>query len=179
VVVAKLKELNPGFDDKVTHKIASGVVTELQFSTNNVTDISPVRALIGLRTLNCGVGIGMGQLADLSPLKGMKLVTLNCLNTSVSDLSPLKDMQLTSLTCANTHVSDLSPLKGMKLTFLSCSGRVSDLSPLREMPLKAIHCGFKPERDAEILRSIKTLETINLKPAAEFWKEVGAKKPSK
>ena len=31
---------------------------------------------------------------------------------------------------------------------------------------------FKPERDAEILRSIKTLETINDKPAAEFWKEV-------
>jgi hypothetical protein len=31
------------------------------------------------------------------------------------------------------------------------------------------------QRDAEILRSIKTLETINGKPAAEFWKEVDKK----
>ena len=45
------------------------------------------------------------------------------------------------------------------------------------MPLKDLRCDFKPERDAEILRSIKTLETINDKPAEEFWKEVDAKKP--
>jgi hypothetical protein len=35
---------------------------------------------------------------------------------------------------------------------------------------------FKPERDPEILRSIKTLATINGKPAKEFWKEVDAGK---
>jgi hypothetical protein len=28
---------------------------------------------------------------------------------------------------------------------------------------------FQPARDGEILRSIKTLETINGKPVAEFW----------
>ena len=44
-VAAKLKELNPGFDGKVTHKIEGGVVTELSFVTDKVTDISPVRAL--------------------------------------------------------------------------------------------------------------------------------------
>ena len=50
-VAAKLKELNPGFDGKVTHTIENGVVTELQFLTDNVTDISPVRALTGLQEL--------------------------------------------------------------------------------------------------------------------------------
>ena len=49
-VAAKLKELNPGFDGKVTHKIEDGVVTELEFLTDNVTDISPVRALTGLQS---------------------------------------------------------------------------------------------------------------------------------
>jgi hypothetical protein len=49
--------------------------------------------------------------------------------------------------------------------------KVSDLSLLKEMPLKELDCNFRSERDAEILRSIKTLETINGKPAAEFWKE--------
>ena len=50
--------------------------------------------------------------------------------------------------------------------------QVSDLSPLKGIPLKDLRCDFKPERDTEILRSIKTLETINDKPVAEFWKEV-------
>ena len=54
--------------------------------------------------------------------------------------------------------------------------KVSDLSPLKDMPLKEIGCDFKPERDAELLRSLKTLETINGKPVAQFWKEVEAMK---
>ena len=55
-VSKKLMELNPGFDGKVTGsdgkatpKIENGVVTELGFVTDNVTDISPVRALAGLK----------------------------------------------------------------------------------------------------------------------------------
>jgi hypothetical protein len=45
------------------------------------------------------------------------------------------------------------------------------------MPLTEVRCNFKAERDAAILRSIKTLETINGEPAKDFWKEVDAKKP--
>jgi hypothetical protein len=77
-------------------------------------------------------------------------------------------------------VSDLSPLQDMKLTALNCAGtQVSDLSPLKGMPLKELKCDFRPERDAEILRSIKTLEKINNKDAVQFWKEVDARKPEK
>ena len=47
------------------------------------------------------------------------------------------------------------------------------------MPLKILMFDFKPSRDTELLRSIKTLETINEKPAAEFWKEVEGKKGEK
>ena len=56
---------------------------------------------------------------------------------------------------------------------------MSDLSPLKGMPLKELRCDFKPERDAEILRSLKTLETINDKPAKEFWQEVDARTSGK
>ncbi len=56
---------------------------------------------------------------------------------------------------------------------------VTDLSPIKGMPLKRINCNFNPERDAEILRSIKTLKTINEKPVTEFWKEVDANKQDK
>jgi len=258
-----LKKRNPGFDGKVTPTVENGVVVGLEFVTNDVTDIAPVRALPALRSLKCaGSGPGKGRLADLSPLKdmkltfldcgwtkvsdlsplkdmklttlycgdtkvsdlsplkGMPLTTLWCNNMSVSDLSPLKDMKLTTLYCYGTKVSDLSPLKGMKLTYLNCGytpvsdlsplkemplkelwcgntrvsdlspikdisltvvecwgAKVSDLSPLKETPLKYLRCDFKSERDADILRSISTLETINDRSAADFWKDVEDKKP--
>ena len=261
-VAAKLKECNPDFDGKVTHTIQDGVVTELQFLTDKVTDISPVRALVGLRRLNCGgtrgegklddlsllkgmnlttlacagtqvedlsplkgmqltelnvwytpvsdltplqgmpltiLGCGGTQVAELSPLKGMKLDELNVWGTPVPDLSPLKGMKLTTLACGSTPVSDLSPLQGMmlktlhfdhtpvsdlsplrdmKLTCFSCEAtRVLNLSPLKAMPLKTLSCDVKVEQDREILRSIKTLETINGKPVAQFWKEVRDRSP--
>ncbi len=149
-VAKKLMELNPGFDGKVeaadlkgTPKIEKGVVTELRFSTNNVTDISPVRAFVGLTFLNCGGSdAGKGKLSDLSPLQGMPLTKLQCGNTQVSDLSPLQGMKLTLLICGSTKVSDLSPLKGMPLTAMFFSfTQVSDLSPLRGMRLTEVACG--------------------------------------
>lgn len=75
-------------------------------------------------------------------------------------------------------MSDLSPLKNnMKLKVLFCfDTKVADLSPLKGMALTDLWCDFKPERDAEILRSIKTLERMNGKPVDQFWKEQ-SKKP--
>jgi serine/threonine-protein kinase len=136
-VVAKLKERNPGFDGAVKQTIENGVVTGLEFVTDDVMNLGPLRALPGLKWLKCGGSDWhrKGKLADLSPLKGMHLTVVNCFRTAVSDLSPLKGMHLTSLDCRTTAVSDLSPLKGMPLTFLGCGGtRVVDLSPLEGMP---------------------------------------------
>ncbi len=243
-VSKKLMELNPGFDGKVTGyselgtpTFFNGVVTGLGLLTENVTDISPVRSLVGLTSLSCvGSEPGKGRLVDLSPLAGMKLTHFICSSTQVADLSPLKSMSLVFLSCVdtkvsdlaplegmpiaelecyfttvsdlsplqgmklirlsfgNTQVSNLSPLKGMPLTFLAFSNtqvadllplngmslteiqcyntQVSDFSLLKDMPLKHFNLEFQPSRDTELLRSIKTLETINFKPTAEFWKEV-------
>lgn len=248
-VAKKLMELNSGFDGTVagfpsgwtigksTPKIENGVVTEIGFVTDNVTDISPVRALVELKAFWCAdSGGAIGKLSDLSPLRGMVLTKLTCSGTRVSDLlplqgmplfqfmcdgtnveslSPLQDMSLTYLNCGTTLVSDLSPLsgmpltmlwlydtkvsdleplRGMKLTVLDCNttqvtnlsplvgmtleklhihyNAITDLAPLKEMPLKTLQLGFNPQRDAELLRSIQTLEIINGKPVAEFWREV-------
>jgi hypothetical protein len=43
------------------------------------------------------------------------------------------------------------------------------------MPLTHLWLTFRPERDAEVLRALTTLQIINDKPAAEFWKEVDRK----
>ncbi len=283
-VVDELKRLNPAFDGGVAPTIRDGVVTELKFNTDNITNIAPVRALKSLKSLQCAgsapnisrfsdltplkdlrlmyldcgyssvydlaplkdmklqqlrcyatkiadlsplkdmelteaifgdsnisdlsplknskltmLNVANTRVSDLSPLKGMPLNDLLCHNTQVSDLSPLKDMRLTYLHIYNTQVSDLSPLrgmrlttlrfaytpiadlsplKGMSLTYLSCDRtKVTDLSLLKDMPLKVLCCDFNPARDAKLLRSINTLETINDKPAADFWKELETKNP--
>ena len=164
VVAKKLMELNPGFDGKVTGfnrntspQIVGGVVTAFGFITDNVTDISPVRALVGLKVLNCyRTNDGTSKLSDLSPLRGMVLNNMGCGGTKVADLSPLRGMPLAELYCGNTQVSDLSPLQGMQLTNLECSHTsVSDLSPLRGMPLKTLWLGVTQVADLSPLTGMR------------------------
>ena len=133
-VSKKLMELNPGFDGKVrgwaghdTPRIENGVVTGLGISTQNVTDISPVRTLSALTGLRFDSGI----LTDLSPQAGMPLYRLDASLIPLADLAPLAGMQLRDLGLGGSKVSDLAPLRGMPRTSLNCSGTlVSDLAPL-------------------------------------------------
>ncbi len=170
-VAKKLVELNPGFDGNVTGydgksppKIEKGMVTELGLVTDNVTNISPLRALPGLKILGCGgSGRSKGQISDLSPLRGMALTTVSCSDTKVSDLSPLEGMPLTRLSCFHTNVSSLLPLQGMKLTSLSFHGtQVSDLSPLRGLPLTIVGCGITPVSDLSPLQDCKSLTKLSV-----------------
>lgn len=236
-VVRRLKDLNPEFDGAVTPVIENGVVMRLKFVTDDVTDISPVRALRRLDALDCrGTPDRQGKLSDLSPLRGLSLLVLHVEDNPVSDLSPvrgmplrdlgffrtqvedlepLRGMPLKSLGIGHTDVSDLTPLAGMALTHLYCDGApvsdlsplrgmplevlyvpltgvsdlsplrgmslveasidgapVSDLSPLAGMPIRKLRLNYRHEHDAEVLRSLKWLETINGQPVDEFWKEV-------
>ena len=53
-------------------------------------DSSPVRALVRLKTLHwVGDNLKTGKLADLAPLRGMKLKRLRLDRNPVADLSPL------------------------------------------------------------------------------------------
>src|SRR5262249_35287563 len=77
-VVRRLKERNPAFDGTVTPTIEDGVVTGLKFLTDDVDDISPVRALPRLEMLECdGTFPRKGKLSDLTPLRGMRLKRLS------------------------------------------------------------------------------------------------------
>jgi hypothetical protein len=137
VVERRLRELNPGFRGKVDSEIRDGKVWRLIFVSDRVTDISPVRALKWLNSLDCGgTSPRQGQLSDLTPLRGLRLNRLQCAYSQVSDLEPLRDMPLEYLHCEGTKVGSLSPLEGMKLVGLTIQWTsVSDLRPLRGMPL--------------------------------------------
>ena len=201
-VVKKLRELNPGFDGKETHELAGGAVTELRFVTDNVADISPVRALERLKTLSCNGTWDKRKLEDLSPLRGLKLTFLNCSFSKISDLSPLEGMPLVELWCNHTLVSNLSPLRDMPLTRLHIDGTaVSDLSPLKGMPLGILQFNETPVSDLtplegmhllrvwltprnitrgmDVLRQMKSVRFIGVRvpnplTAEEFWKKYDA-----
>ncbi len=185
-VERRLRELNPGFQTKVKSTIRDGKVWGLEFLTNQVTDISPLRALRGLESLDCrGTDVGKGRLSDLTPLRGLPLHRLHCGHTQVSELEPLRGMPLKYLHCELTRVHNLSPVEGMKLTFLTIQATaVSDLKPLRGMPLKLLDLAWAwgvsdlkplaglpldylnlselPVSDLSPITSLKTLKTLCL-----------------
>jgi hypothetical protein len=141
-----------------------------------------------LTSLDCAYNT---SIVDLKPLEGMPLVTVRLHATRVKDLSPLAKSPLEEVNCGNgTAITDLTtlrgvktlrrlyvsmcpcvdirPLAGMPLEHLHMSDKVTDLTPLQGMPLVEVVGPFDPKRDAELLKSIKTLKKINHKPAAEF-----------
>ncbi len=156
----ELKKRNPGFDGNVGHKIEGGVVTELNFGhAKNVTDLSPVRALVGLKVLGC---FG-APLSDLSPLKGMLLTSLDLRDSiQLRDLSPLKGMPLVKLELSRcAQVRDVTPLKGMPLTHLSLNScATDDLAPLKGMPLT--HLDLLGSRNVQNLEPLKGMSLVTL-----------------
>jgi serine/threonine protein kinase/Leucine-rich repeat (LRR) protein len=158
-VGARLKQLNPGFDGALVPTIEHGVVRKLEFNPDDVTDISPVRALTKLRSLECIAKGAHSALVDLSPLSGMPLTTLVLSSDQLRDLSPLKGMPLTYFACIAKQVDDLSPLRGMKLRYLKFEqGSVSDLSPLVGMPLDTLTVWAK----VSDLSPLKGMKLVNL-----------------
>ena len=150
-------------------------------------------AALPLETLNC---LNNPQLEDLTPLQNMPLKRLFLGNTRVASLAPLQGRPLTHLSLAgargvrdlapltgmalqelnltSTGVNDINPLTGMPLVRLECRNtNVRDYAIIKDMPLKEVSVEF-PRRDQarmlELLRSVKTLETINNRKAAEYLK---------
>ena len=163
-IADRLREANPGFDGKVTHQIEGGLVTGLEFNTNQITDLTPVRALSGLRQLSCkGTPQRQGKLDNLWPLRGLALTRLDCGDNKVIDLEPLRGMPLKWLRCSATDVSDLGPLSAAPLEHLECPyTEVRDLEPLRACPLTFLAFHGTRVADLSVLRD-KRLAFLNFK----------------
>jgi WD40 repeat protein len=88
------------------------------------------------------------------------------------------DGTLVSLKLVTDEVTDLSPLRALTgLSRLTLRGsapgksRLRDLSPLKELPLEELHHDFRGADDRAVARSLKTLQRINGRPAADFWRD--------
>ena len=118
-VAERLRDLNPGFDGTLTPRSENGVVTELMFLADDVTNLAPLRPARPQVPQLLRQPQGKGKLSDLSPLRSLGLTRLECHWTPVADLSPLKDLKLTHLGCGGTAVFDFTPLQGMPLIHLN------------------------------------------------------------
>ena len=142
-------------------------LVSLNIANTHVSDLAPLQGM-PLTRLQCY----RTNVAELSPLAGMPLTDLSLIANPVSDLTPLKGMPLTGLSILSTPVTDLTPLRGLPLAYLECSNtNVKDLTPLKDLPLVWLSCDLTGQRDVQLIRSIKTLATINGTPASEFWRQ--------
>ena len=201
----ELVKRNPSFDGKVEHKIEAGVVTELKLITDEIIDISPVRALQGLVSLKLSATPlpgRRGKLSDISPLRGLPLTHLDLGCTEVTNIEVVREMPLKDLSLDRVPVADLSPLTGKVLKSLHFGGtKVKSLSDVPIASSEVIHChlpqisdkaelqrwgvrfldlwGVPATVDPERLRELKPpLSRVNGKPLEEFLKEVAPPKAS-
>jgi hypothetical protein len=165
-VLERLKLLNPGFEGHTiwgTPAYKDAQVIGLGFTTDHVTDLRPLRALVHLRSLHCvGSRPGLGRIEDLTPLAGLPLaaVSLNS-NPRLSDFTALQGLPLVYVNLPNTGLDSLECLRGKPIKKLVISGtKVEDLSVLETMPLEDLTIAQTPVSDLAPLRKLplKTLD---------------------
>ncbi len=170
-VSKKLMELNPGFDGtlagsdgKPTPRVEGGIVTAVRFDINHVTDISPLRVWMQLKSVDCWSAVQrQSKLSDLSPLAGMPLNELKCTYSQLADLSALQGMPLTVLNFTGSAIADLSPLRGMALEIITLNGcaKVRDLAPLAGMPLASVSLNNTSVADLSPLETCSKLVSLH------------------
>jgi serine/threonine protein kinase len=149
-VADELNRRNPSFDGVLKPVVRDGKNVAVSLSSLHVTDLSPLRALPDLESLDCSSPTDhqWGPLADLSPLRGMKLTRLRFAWNRVTDLSPLAGMPLEVFDCSGNSIESLEPLRDLPLHTLLCHiNQIKDLSPLADLPLTTLNCGANPVED--------------------------------
>ncbi|MDE0327048.1 MAG: leucine-rich repeat domain-containing protein [Candidatus Poribacteria bacterium] len=139
-------------------------LTKLHLGLNEISDLSPLKGLKNLIELDLHRN---RKISDVSPLKNLtNLRHLSLRGNIISDLSPLKDLAtLTFLHIGYNNISDLSALKDLTtLTFLNLDdNRISDLSPLKDLPnLTELHLDDNNISDTTPLKDLTTLTFLNI-----------------
>ncbi|MCS7238079.1 MAG: hypothetical protein NZ899_07400 [Thermoguttaceae bacterium] len=145
--------------------LAGAPLRRLYLARTRVRDLSPLAGALYLDSL----WLNDTPVEDIRPLASCpNLVSLTLAGTRVADLTPLKGLRLERLHIARTPVEDLRPLAWLRLTRLVFSpGRIkAGLEVVRQMPtIREIGTAFGEED--------RGLES-NLMPPQIFWQEFDA-----
>ena len=139
-------------------------IQKLSLKDNKLTDISALKDLKGLTTLDLSYN---KQLTDISVLKDLKgLNTLNLSNNKIADISALKDLKgLNTLNLSNNKIVDISALKDLKgLTTLDLSGNeLTDINVLKELQgLTELLLRHNQLTDISVLKDLIELTKLNV-----------------
>jgi serine/threonine protein kinase len=177
-IVQELVRRNPGFDGtSVQIRLKNDKLDLIVTRAAKLLDLTPIQAAAEIDS----VAVLKGELADLSPLKGLPLKGLDLVETQVADLAPLRGMQLKYLNLnRSSRVKDLMPVVGESIGILDTGGTaVSDLTPLKLMPnLSVFSCAGSRVTDLKPLAGLAKLTVLNcravrisdLKPLEELEK---------
>ena len=163
--VVALESANPGYRGRIAPSIDEGLVVGIALDPHGLTDLTPLRALTDAREIDLTVlrEGDRGDVSDLGPLRGMRVLRLRFGGNRVTDLGPLAGMPLVELDCHANSVRDLGPIAGPALAALDCrSNPVTDLGPLTDVPLAALDCGGCPVADLTPVRGMP-LESLGLR----------------
>ena len=157
----------------------------LEFSQNQISDVTPLKNLINLTHLSLGINqisdvtplknltklthlsLGINQISDVTPLKNLtNLIELDLLSNRISDVTPLKNLtKLTHLSLRDNQISDVTPLKDMaKLIYLSIrDNQISDVSPLKNLvKLTYLNLDHNYKIDVSPLKNLIDLRYLSL-----------------
>lgn len=134
-------------------------IEELYITANEaLTDFSPMRYLQNTYTLS----MVNTHFSDLNLISHLPLKNLHINDTGVSDLSPLKGMNLITLSIlGQKEISSLEPLKDMmslKNLVMPYCYKIHDLSPLKDLKLERLV--FHPQNIQHGLEFIKNMASI-------------------
>ena len=141
-----------------------GAGTErLDLSSRNLTDVSALAGLVGLRELD----LRDNAITDLSPLAGLtSLERLNLAGNAVADIAMLGGLTgLRTLDLADNRVADLWPLAGLtSLERLNLAGNaVADIAMLGGLTgLRTLDLADNRVTDLSPLAGLTSLERLNL-----------------
>jgi Leucine-rich repeat (LRR) protein len=115
-VVRRLMDLNPGFSaSDASWELEEERLNALSVRAARVADISPLRALKGLRKLTLdGTSDVPSPVTQLAPLAGLGLTYLSIRNVAATDLSPLAGMPLEEVWCDFIPERDARVFRPMK-----------------------------------------------------------------
>ena len=153
----RIREANPGADGIIRYRTQEGRVAAAQVSTKRVRDLSPLQGLPDLTNLEFFTESGT-PLADLSPLRGLKLeqLDLGSMNHPICDLRGLEGMPLKSIEAINHFdILSLKALAKCRLKKLDLWGPpIEDLSPLRGQPITEINLNRTRVKDISVLKEL-------------------------
>ena len=153
---AEIKRHNPDYAGDGQVEIDDGEVIVVVLKGAKVTNLAFLEKMRGVQAMD----ISDTQVADLQPLKGLKLAEFYMENTKVSDISPLHGMPLQKLYLSGAPVRDLTPLDGTPLVELNAVKILAtDLTPLTKCPIQMLWLTDTP---VENIAALKTMPLVSV-----------------